>query len=37
MGAVLPGLALFAWPMAAAYAPLYGLVLWRRMFVHRQR
>jgi hypothetical protein len=37
MGAVLPGLALFAWPIAAAYAPLYGLVMWRQMFVQGQR
>lgn len=32
MGFVPPGFAMAMWPFAAMYAPLYSLVLVRRMF-----
>lgn len=32
MGCVPPGFALVMWPVAATFAPLYGLVIFRKMF-----
>jgi len=32
MGFVPPGFAMIMWPFAIAYAPLYGLVMFRKTF-----